>query len=269
LGYLFSGNTLHMLFRKRKPKQFMIAVPEPCHEDWNKMHAVDDIRRHCDSCAKQVVDFTQMSDTELMLFFRRNQNNVCGRFTTHQVKRPMPLVIPSPQKPNGWRALLLLPFALFAKQIRAQSNDSVPVIDSTSVVESDSLAPVVDSTASVVTDSLPVDGDTLTARSPESNPQPEIINVDVVSSGSVVMIIGDVSAPYCPPPPFFESSDNHPLGVFPPIMNDESEHLNATPPGVTDKDPLAANDPAPPPAIPPDSWYEAILPVTWRMRRRS
>lgn len=246
----------------------MITVPEPCHEDWNKMHTVDELHRHCDSCAKNVIDFTQMSDTELMLFFRSNQKNICGRFTTHQVKRPMPLVLPSSQKQNGWRALLLLPFALFAKQVKAQTNDSVPVIDSTSVVESDSLAPVVDSTASVVTDSLPVGSDTLTARSPESNPPPESIHVDVVASGSVVMIMGDVSAPHCPPPPFFESPDNHALGVFPPIMNDQSEHLNATPAGLTDQDPLAANDPPPKPAIPPDSWYEAILPVAWRIKRK-
>jgi hypothetical protein len=38
-------------------KKFQLQIPEPCHEDWNKMTPVHK-GRFCDSCEKAVVDFT-------------------------------------------------------------------------------------------------------------------------------------------------------------------------------------------------------------------
>ncbi|MEM8584754.1 MAG: T9SS type A sorting domain-containing protein [Bacteroidota bacterium] len=39
-------------------KSLRITIPEPCHEDWNAMTSLEDGSRHCDSCAKNIVDFT-------------------------------------------------------------------------------------------------------------------------------------------------------------------------------------------------------------------
>ena len=67
-----------------------VAIPEPCHEDWNGMHPVSgSSARHCDSCAKNVVDFTGFSDAQLHAFVRENPGKLCGRFRPDQIDRPL------------------------------------------------------------------------------------------------------------------------------------------------------------------------------------
>ena len=44
-------------------------IPHPCHEDWNAMtdsETSEERGRHCDVCSKVVVDFTKMSDAEMI-----------------------------------------------------------------------------------------------------------------------------------------------------------------------------------------------------------
>lgn len=65
--------------------KYKITIPEPCHEDWNKMSPKDN-GRFCLSCSKTVVDFTAMLPEEIQHFFIQNQNeNVCGRFKKSQL----------------------------------------------------------------------------------------------------------------------------------------------------------------------------------------
>ena len=45
-----------------------ITIPQPCHEDWDKM-LPNPRGRHCNACAKTVVDFSIMSDVEVQQFF--------------------------------------------------------------------------------------------------------------------------------------------------------------------------------------------------------
>lgn len=67
-----------------------ISIPKPCNEDWNGMHPVSGItERHCDSCAKNVVDFTGFSDAQMHDYVRLNGNKVCGRFRPDQLNRPL------------------------------------------------------------------------------------------------------------------------------------------------------------------------------------
>ena len=62
-----------------------ISIPKPCHEDWSKM-SPNEQGRHCDSCAKTVVDFTAMSDDEVKHFFiNKKEERVCGRFQQKQL----------------------------------------------------------------------------------------------------------------------------------------------------------------------------------------
>ncbi len=65
--------------------KYKIAIPEPCHENWNKM-TPDETGRFCGSCVKSVVDFTNMNSTEIQSFFIANQGkNICGRFKNQQL----------------------------------------------------------------------------------------------------------------------------------------------------------------------------------------
>jgi len=68
-------------------KKFQLQIPEPCHENWNKM-APGDKGRFCGSCQKTVVDFTEMSDMQLVAFFKKpSTGSVCGRFYNDQLDR--------------------------------------------------------------------------------------------------------------------------------------------------------------------------------------
>ncbi|WP_291153851.1 hypothetical protein [Flavobacterium sp. UBA7680] len=66
-------------------RKHKITIPEPCHEDWNKMTPSEN-GRFCLSCSKTVVDFTSMLPDEIQHFFVQNQSNkICGRFRKSQL----------------------------------------------------------------------------------------------------------------------------------------------------------------------------------------
>ncbi len=79
-------------------KKFQLQIPEPCHEDWNKM-TPGDKGRFCDSCQKTVHDFTGMSDAQLIAFFKKpSTGSVCGRFYNDQLERDFEI----PRKRIPW-----------------------------------------------------------------------------------------------------------------------------------------------------------------------
>ncbi|MBP6430523.1 MAG: carboxypeptidase-like regulatory domain-containing protein [Ferruginibacter sp.] len=75
-----------------------LSIPKPCHQNWDKMTPTQQ-GRFCNACAKQVVDFTTMSDGEVLNFFLKNKTeNVCGRTLPQQLNRV--LEAPKPIIPN-------------------------------------------------------------------------------------------------------------------------------------------------------------------------
>src|SRR5688572_18266689 len=93
-------------------KQIQLNIPNPCHENWDQMTPMDKARpedqvgrgRFCGSCQKQVVDFTTMSDEQLVLFFKKQiqsssgEGSVCGRFMQDQLDRSIDI----PKKQIPW-----------------------------------------------------------------------------------------------------------------------------------------------------------------------
>ncbi len=72
-------------------KTLQLSIPEPCHEDWNKMTPTDK-GRFCAACKKDVVDFTNMNNAQLVAFFRKKaSSNVCGRFYNDQLNTDIPI----------------------------------------------------------------------------------------------------------------------------------------------------------------------------------
>lgn len=68
-----------------------ISINTPCHEDWGKMQ-VGNGYKFCNSCQKNVVDFTQKSDVEIIQYFTQfNSNSTCGRFNNSQLNTELPL----------------------------------------------------------------------------------------------------------------------------------------------------------------------------------
>ena len=60
-----------------KPKSIKIAIPKPCVANYDEMSATQ-AGRFCNSCQKEVVDFTNMTDDEIFRFFTKQKGNVCG-----------------------------------------------------------------------------------------------------------------------------------------------------------------------------------------------
>ena len=100
-------------------KHIQLHIPEPCHENWNKMIPVEK-GRFCGSCQKQVVDFTNMKDEQLIAFFKRESTgSVCGRFMQDQLDRSIQI----PRKRIPWVRYFFqfaLPAFLLSKKASAQ-----------------------------------------------------------------------------------------------------------------------------------------------------
>jgi hypothetical protein len=78
-------------------KKFALNIPKPCHEDWSKMRP-EDKGRYCGACQKTVIDCRDMSDRQLVQFFRQPLTNVCGHFHADQLNRSIEL----PRKKLPW-----------------------------------------------------------------------------------------------------------------------------------------------------------------------
>ncbi len=103
-----------------------LSIPTPCHEDWNKM-TPNQQGRFCGSCAKTVVDFSAMTDAQLIGYFENLKNeNVCGRVYPDQLNRdlqkPEPMV---KRKKLYWLWQYAAAFVLFftkGAQVKAQGD---------------------------------------------------------------------------------------------------------------------------------------------------
>jgi hypothetical protein len=63
------------------------SIPEPCHEDWTKMTPTQQ-GAFCGNCQKDVVDFTKLTDTEVLQYLNNNRHKqVCGKIDNTQLQR--------------------------------------------------------------------------------------------------------------------------------------------------------------------------------------
>lgn len=107
-------------------KKMQLSIPEPCHEKWESM-APTEQGRYCNACAKQVIDFTSMSNTELLNYFSKLKNeSVCGRAYTDQLDRDITM---PPKKKWLWYCNYIIAFfILFSKTNNAKAQDKIKTI---------------------------------------------------------------------------------------------------------------------------------------------
>ena len=86
------------------------SVPLPCHAAWDDM-IPDQGGRFCGSCQKTVIDFTAMSDQEVLALLASSRTTICGRFRNDQLEATT----------NTWRD------TLFHMQSRARSIRVQPI----------------------------------------------------------------------------------------------------------------------------------------------
>jgi hypothetical protein len=67
----------------------LLSIPKPCKEKWDNM-TPDENGRFCLSCSKNVIDFSEMTNAEIVEYFLNNQDKeVCGRYRNSQLNTPL------------------------------------------------------------------------------------------------------------------------------------------------------------------------------------
>ena len=100
-----------------------VSIPNPCHEKWEQMSPTQN-GKHCQSCAKNVIDFTSFTQEEIEQFLKNNPH-ACGRFYKHQISRDTP-TSPVSQSQLKYACSLLL-VALSSNQLYSQDTLYSPV----------------------------------------------------------------------------------------------------------------------------------------------
>ncbi len=106
-------------------QKFQLSIPEPCHENWLHMQPTEQ-GRFCNACAKEVIDFSMMTDTEVFNYFTAiTHEKVCGRALPAQLDRN----IYRPEDPKKrffwyWNYVLMF-FMFFGKGNSAKAQGQI------------------------------------------------------------------------------------------------------------------------------------------------
>jgi hypothetical protein len=107
-------------------KNVQVRIDDPCSANWDQMLPKEE-GRFCSSCQKTVVDFTEMSDQEVLSWFATLPGGVCGRFRERQLNHEL---IPQSQRKNGrlgwWRYVLA--GLLLSSEVSAQTRPASPPV---------------------------------------------------------------------------------------------------------------------------------------------
>ncbi len=107
--------------------QFSLKISSPCSENFDRFITT---RKggFCDSCTKEVIDFTSMNSQEITTYFQNHATqNTCGRFKNKQLTTYTPTIIKR-RKVNrlhglGFALLTLFSFGkIRAQDIKTQTN---------------------------------------------------------------------------------------------------------------------------------------------------
>lgn len=84
----FSANIIHKEQNNSdmKKTKYTIQITSPCNESWNEM-TTNSLGKYCDNCAKNVIDFQDFSDDEMVRFLNKSKSPVCGRIANHRLNK--------------------------------------------------------------------------------------------------------------------------------------------------------------------------------------
>ena len=115
-------------------EKFSISIDNTCSENFNNFVSTDK-GGYCTSCKKTVIDFTKMSDQEIINYFDTSKKNTCGFFLESQLKTYAtvnPLM--GKEKPNkfissvfGFSLLSILSFNTGYSQEKIKGNEIVKI----------------------------------------------------------------------------------------------------------------------------------------------
>lgn len=79
-----------------KNKTYILNIPNPCHEKWDRM-LPQDRDKFCMQCSKKVFDFTGLDNAEIIQMIEQSKGRICGRMSQSQLNRPLEI---QPKKKN-------------------------------------------------------------------------------------------------------------------------------------------------------------------------
>ncbi|RAR73898.1 carboxypeptidase-like regulatory domain-containing protein [Flavobacterium aciduliphilum] len=82
-------------------EKFNIQIDKPCAEDFKTFTKTVN-GGYCNSCQKNVVDFTAMSDDEILNYFSTEKSKTCGLFLESQLKSYSPSELSSKSRRTSW-----------------------------------------------------------------------------------------------------------------------------------------------------------------------
>jgi hypothetical protein len=77
-----------------KRQNYILKIDKPCGQEWTSM-TKNDIGKFCSHCSKTVIDFTQLTDNEILKIIELNSDKLCGRLTQAQLNRAIQLHQPT------------------------------------------------------------------------------------------------------------------------------------------------------------------------------
>jgi TonB-dependent SusC/RagA subfamily outer membrane receptor len=116
-------------------QKLQLTIPEPCHENWQNMTPTDQ-GRFCNACAKEVIDFSTMTDIQVLNYFTNITNEkVCGRALPEQLDR----TLSRPAQPKKrlfwyWNYIVMF-FMFFAKGNSAKAQGGIKPVTECSPVK--------------------------------------------------------------------------------------------------------------------------------------
>jgi len=72
----------------KKKVSLIVNIPNPCTQSWNDMNPTEG-GSFCLHCQKTVVDFSAMTDKEILAVISKRSGNLCGNFQSEQLNRTL------------------------------------------------------------------------------------------------------------------------------------------------------------------------------------
>lgn len=86
---------------------YFLTINKPCSQEWSSMTNTD-LGKFCSHCSEQVIDFTQLTDKEVIQIIEKKSEKLCGRLNTEQLNRAIAF-----KKPSSFTGLHKIMASLF------------------------------------------------------------------------------------------------------------------------------------------------------------
>jgi len=103
-----------------KKARYLLKIEDPCQQDWDSMDATEG-GRFCQHCSHAVIDFTSLSDSQVLALIEKSNGNLCGRFKETQLNRLMVQAEGVNKNPRLYKILAGLLLLASANTVMSQS----------------------------------------------------------------------------------------------------------------------------------------------------